>query len=67
MKINPKECKSYGRGGYCCATERNLKCRDKCNSYSWCAQRLRCHVKIGSDTKCISFKSKGVRRHNKEG
>ena len=53
-KINPRECKSYGKGEYCCGRLYS-KCKDKCNTFSHCVNRLRCHVKIGSDTRCINF------------
>ena len=52
--INPKECQYWNEGGYCCD---DLDCENKscCNLISHCGMRMKCHVKIGSDTKCISF------------
>lgn len=59
MKINPRECKSYGKGGYCCTRAMCGLGKDRCNEIAHCGHgRLRCHVKIGSDTQCISFKPK---------
>ena len=57
-KINPKECKYYAQG-YCCHRVMCGLSRDRCRKIWHCRYgRLRCHVKIGSDTKCISFKRK---------
>jgi hypothetical protein len=56
-KINPKECKYYAQG-YCC---KKVMCglnRNRCREIAHCGHhfgRGKCHVKIGSDTKCISF------------
>lgn len=53
-KINPRDCKSYGKDGYCCIRLYS-KCKNVCNTFAHCSNRLRCHVKIGSDTQCVSF------------
>lgn len=53
-KINPRECESYRIGGYCCLKQR-CKYRKTCNTISHCADRLRCHVKIGSFIQCVKF------------
>ena len=56
-KINPRECKFYAQG-YCCPshTKRCGKPRNRCREIAYCSYgRTRCHVKIGSDTKCINF------------
>lgn len=50
-KINPRECQYY-RKGYCCSKE---TCKLDCRQIWHCNFRQRCHVKIESDTKCISF------------
>ena len=60
--VNPKECKLYAKGGYCCIDRRTTKCKLTCNEISLCKYRLRCHVKINSNNKydkeCLSFQKK---------
>ena len=51
--VFPKECKSYIKGGYCYHEK---------GDRSRCYGRIRCHVKEGSDTKCINF----ILKHKKE-
>ncbi len=54
-KINPRECKHYAQG-YCCYRVRCGLTRDRCREIAHCGYgRERCHVKIGSNTKCIQF------------
>jgi hypothetical protein len=61
--INPRQCKFYAQG-YCCHRVRCGEGRDNCRKIAFCGYgRLRCCVKIGSDTKCIMFKEKFQKIH----
>ena len=68
-KINPKECKFYAQG-YCCPshTKRCGRPRNRCREIAYCGDgRSKCHVKIGSDTRCINFEPTKHNYHKKKG
>ena len=55
MKIvNPKECRSYVKGGYCCCYTQPCEYKD-CKATKDCYYRFKCSVELNPKDKCTLF------------